>query len=195
MTPAAIAGPRIVLGGNAFGWTADETTSFAILDAFAGGGGVMIDTADVYSAWVAGNSGGESERIIGAWLKTSGKRHAVKIHSKVGMMPGGLAPKQIAAGKIAEAGASNFTAERLQAALDIDTPYRVFQPEYNLAARGTTAEQVRANRGGQINDFMVYDAPLQKLCVAHDIAVLPYFGLASGFLTGKYRSRDTLAVC
>jgi len=229
MTHPAISGPRIVLGGNPFGWTADEPMSFAILDAYVDGGGVMLDTADVYSAWIPGNKGGESESIIGAWLKASGKRDKVKIHTKVGMMPGGLAPERIAAacdaslkrlgveqidlyyahrddpdvpqeavaeafdrlmaaGKIAALGASNFFADRLQSALDIGTPYTVLQPEYNVAARGATAAQIRTNRGGSITEFMVYDARLQKLCVASGIAVLPYFGLASGFLTGKYRS-------
>ncbi len=233
MSHAAITGPRIVLGGNPFGWTADEPMSFAILDAYVEGGGVMLDTADVYSAWIPGNSGGESETIIGAWMKARGTRHKVKIHTKVGMMPGGLAPERIAAaceaslkrlgveqidlyyahrddatvpqevvaeafdklmaaGKIASLGASNFFADRLQAALDLGTPYTVLQPEYNVAARGTTAAQIRANRGGTITEFMPYDEPLQKLCIARGIAVLPYFGLASGFLTGKYRSADDL---
>lgn len=233
MTHPAISGPRIVLGGNPFGWTADEKTSFAILDAYVDGGGVMLDTADVYSAWIPGNKGGESESIIGAWLKASGKRHSVKIHTKVGMFPGGLAPERItaacegslrrlgvdqidlyyahrddpevpqeevaetfsallAADKVASLGASNFFAGRLQSALDVGTPYTVLQPEYNLAARGETGKQVRANRGGTLTEFMSYDGPLQKLCLAHGIAVLPYFGLASGFLTGKYRSLDDL---
>lgn len=233
MTHPALSGPRIVLGGNPFGWTADEKTSFAILDAYVDGGGVMLDTADVYSAWIPGNKGGESETIIGAWLKATGKRDKVKIHTKVGMMPGGLKPTQIAdtcdaslkrlgveridlyyahrddadvpqeqvaeafekliaAGKIAALGASNFFADRLQSALDLGTPYTILQPEYNIAARGQTAKQLRERRAGTPTEFMVYDHSLQELCVARNIAVLPYFGLASGFLTGKYRSQEDL---
>ncbi len=232
MSNPAISGPRIVLGGNVFGWTADEARSFAILDAYVEGGGVMIDTADVYSAWIPGNRGGESETIIGAWMKARGTRHKLKIHTKVGMMPGGLAPEQITttceaslkrlgveqidlyyahrddvgvpqdvvaeafnklrqAGKIASLGASNFTVARLQSALDLGTPYAVLQPEYNLVARGATGEQIAANRVPP-TEFMPYGGALQALCVARDIAVLPYFGLASGFLTGKYRSADDL---
>jgi aryl-alcohol dehydrogenase-like predicted oxidoreductase len=232
MTNPAITGPRIVLGGNTFGWTTDQQASFAVLDAYVDGGGVMIDTADVYSAWIPGNKGGESETIIGAWIKSRGKRDKVKVHTKVGMMPGGLKPERIteacdaslarlgveqidlyyahrddaevpqeavaeafdrllAAGKIASLGASNFKADRLQSALAIGTPYTVLQPEYNMAARGKTAEQIRANRAPP-TEFLPYDASLQKLCVETGIAVLPYFGLASGFLTGKYRSANDL---
>jgi aryl-alcohol dehydrogenase-like predicted oxidoreductase len=228
----AISGPRIVLGGNTFGWTTDEQASFAVLDAYVDGGGVMIDTADVYSAWIPGNKGGESETIIGAWMKSRGKREQVKVHTKVGMLPGGLQPdtiaaacdaslkrlgieqidlyyahrddqevsqaavaeafeKLFAAGKIASLGASNFTADRLQSALDNGTPYTVLQPEYNMATRGKTADHIRANRAPP-TEFRPYDAPLQQLCVERGISVLPYFGLASGFLTGKYRSADDL---
>ena len=90
----------LVLGGNVFGWTADRAASFAVLDAFVAGGGTMIDTADVYSAWAPGHSGGESESMIGEWLKASGKRDAVLIATKVGMLPGDggekLAPARIA---------------------------------------------------------------------------------------------------
>lgn len=91
----------LVLGGNVFGWTADRAASFAVLDAFVAGGGTMIDTADVYSAWVPGHRGGESETVIGEWLKASGKRDQVQIATKVGMLPGEggekLAPARIAA--------------------------------------------------------------------------------------------------
>ncbi|KAK0340509.1 hypothetical protein LTR94_030214, partial [Friedmanniomyces endolithicus] len=91
----------LVLGGNVFGWTADRATSFAVLDAFVDGGGTMIDTADVYSAWVPGHSGGESETVIGEWLKAGGKRDKVLIATKVGMLPGDggekLAPARIVA--------------------------------------------------------------------------------------------------
>ena len=234
MSNPAIGGRRLVLGGNVFGWTADRETSFAILDAFVDAGGSMIDTADVYSAWVPGHQGGESESVIGEWLHRSSKRDAVRIATKVGMLPGdggkGLAPARIAAacdaslqrlgveridlyyahrddpdtpqeaveeafaalvqaGKVGVLGASNFTVERLRAALDLGTPYRVFQPEYNLVARGNLADGLRANREGDLTE---YEGPLQHLCVERGIAVLPYFGLASGFLTGKYRSAADL---
>ena len=214
----------LVLGGNVFGWTADRTASFAILDAFVARGGTMIDTADVYSAWVPGHSGGESETMIGEWLKRSGKRDDVIIATKVGMLPGEggdkLAPARIAAacdaslkrlgtdridvyfahqdddgvpqedvlaafgqlidaGKVGVIGASNFHAARLKSALDLARDgalphYRVLQPEYNLVSRKK------------------FEGELQDLCVEHNIAVTPYYGLASGFLTGKYRSKDDL---
>ncbi|WP_010185399.1 aldo/keto reductase [Sphingomonas sp. PAMC 26605] len=210
----------LVLGGNVFGWTADEATSFAVLDAFVAGGGTMIDTADVYSAWVPGHQGGESERVIGAWLKQSGKRQQVQIATKVGMLPGEggekLAPTRIAAacdaslqrlgvetidlyfahqdddavaqedalaafgklidaGKIRALGASNFHAARLKSANDAAKAhglphYHVLQPEYNLVSRHK------------------FEGQLQDYCVEHNIGVVPYYGLASGFLTGKYRS-------
>jgi aryl-alcohol dehydrogenase-like predicted oxidoreductase len=212
----------LVLGGNVFGWTADQTTSFAVLDAFVAGGGTMIDTADAYSAWVPGHSGGESESAIGAWLKHSGKRDQVQIASKVGMLPGDggekLAPARIAAacdaslrrlgvetidlyfahqddeavpqeevlaafgklvdaGKIRALGASNFHARRLKSANDVaremDLPrYHVLQPEYNLVSRHK------------------FEGELQSFCVENNIGVVPYYGLASGFLTGKYRNAD-----
>ncbi|CAN5517169.1 aldo/keto reductase [soil metagenome] len=214
----------LVLGGNVFGWTADKATSFAVLDAFVAGGGTMIDTADVYSAWVPGHQGGESETVIGEWLKASGKRDQVLIATKVGMLPGEggekLAPARIAAaaeaslkrlgtdhidlyyahqdddsvpqdavleafggliaaGKVRVLGASNFHAARLKSALDTATAkdlprYHVLQPEYNLVSRHK------------------FEGQLQDLCVEHNIGVLPYYGLASGFLTGKYRSTADL---
>ncbi len=214
----------LVLGGNVFGWTADRATSFAVLDAFVDAGGTMIDTADVYSAWVPGHRGGESEAIIGDWLKQSGKRDRVLIATKVGMLPGEggekLAPARIAAaaeasltrlgtdridlyyahqddedvpqtavleafgklvdaGKVRVVGASNFHAGRLKsandAARDAGLPhYHVLQPEYNLVSRHK------------------FEGQLQDYAVEHNIAVLPYYGLASGFLTGKYRSADDL---
>ncbi len=215
----------LVLGGNVFGWTADQATSFAVLDAFVDAGGTMIDTADVYSAWVPGHRGGESEAIIGAWLKASGKRERVQIATKVGMLPGEggtkLAPvriesacdaslkrlgietidlyfahqdddavpqevvleafaRLIAAGKVRVLGASNFHAARLKSANDLATVhglphYHVLQPEYNLVCRHA------------------FEGELQDYCVTHNIGVVPYYGLASGFLTGKYRSADDLS--
>ena len=214
----------LVLGGNVFGWTADRTASFAVLDAFVAGGGTMIDTADVYSAWVDGHHGGESETLIGDWLKASGKRDQVLIATKVGMLAGEggekLRPARIAAacdaslrrlgtdridlyfahqddadtpladvlgafGRLAEAGkvraigASNYDAARLKEAQDIARDlrlpsYQVLQPEYNLVSRGK------------------FEGGLQDFCVRSGIGVVPYYGLASGFLTGKYRSEADL---
>lgn len=214
----------MVLGGNVFGWTADRATSFAILDRFVDAGGSLIDTADVYSAWVPGHRGGESESVIGEWLRASGKRDCVAICTKVGMLPGDggekLAPARIAAacdaslarlgvetidlyyahqddpdtpqeavleafdrlvsaGKVRHIAASNFSAARLKSAHEIAVthglpPYRALQPEYNLVSRER------------------FEGELQDYCVTHNIGVLPYFGLASGFLTGKYRSEADL---
>jgi aryl-alcohol dehydrogenase-like predicted oxidoreductase len=216
----------LVLGGNVFGWTADRAASFAVLDAFVAGGGTMIDTADVYSAWAPGHSGGESETMIGAWLRDSGHRDRVLIATKVGMLPGEggekLAPARIAAaceaslkrlgtdridlyfahqdddavpqdavleafgrliqaGKIRVVGASNFSAVRLKSANDAATAaghlprYHVLQPEYNLVSRHK------------------FEGELQDYCVTENIGVVPYYGLASGFLTGKYRTLDDLS--
>jgi len=216
----------LVLGGNVFGWTADKTASFAVLDAFVAGGGTMIDTADMYSSWVDGHKGGESETMIGDWLRTSGRRDDVLIATKVGMLPGEggekLQPARIAAaaeaslqrlgtdridlyyahqdddtvpqeavleafgklvdaGKVRVIGASNFHAARLKSAVDAakasDLPrYHVLQPEYNLVSRDK------------------FEGELQDYCVTENIGVLPYYGLASGFLTGKYRTPDDLGV-
>ena len=214
----------LVLGGNVFGWTADEKTSFAVLDAFVAGGGNAIDTADVYSAWVPGHAGGgQSETVIGNWLKQRSRRDDVLIFSKVGMDLGdgkkGLAKAYIKQaveaslkrlqtdyidlyqshkddeglpvtepleayaellkeGKIRAIGASNFKPERLQAALDAAQNglprYESLQPEYNLYAHET---------------FEHDDLPIVQ---ASGIGVIPYFGLASGFLTGKYRTEADL---
>ena len=214
----------LVLGGNVFGWTADRAASFAVLDAFVDGGGTMIDTADAYSAFVPGHVGGESETIIGEWLKASGKRDKVLIATKVGMLPGeggeNLAPTRIAAaaeaslkrlgtdridlyfahrddeavpqadvlaafgklidaGKVRALGASNFHAARLKSANDIAKAqglprYHALQPEYNLVSRHK------------------FEGELQDYCIDHNIGVVPYFGLASGFLTGKYRTEADL---
>ncbi|MFD1036110.1 aldo/keto reductase [Sphingomonas hankookensis] len=216
--------PPLILGGNVFGWTIDRAESFRILDAFVDLGGTMIDTADVYSAWVDGHRGGESETILGEWLRQSGKRDRVLIATKVGMLPGDggekLAPARIAAaaegslarlgtdhidlyyahqddedtpqadylaafgrlidaGKVRVLGASNFRAMRLKSALDLATAeglprFHALQPEYNLVSRHK------------------YEGELQNLCVEHNIGVAPYFGLAAGFLTGKYRSTEDL---
>jgi len=209
--------PRLVLGGNVFGWTATGEEAFAILDRFAEAGGVMIDTADVYSAWVPGHKGGESESLIGEWLKRRGRRDDVLIATKVGYMSG-LAPDTIAAaaeaslqrlgidtidlyyahkddeatpladtlgafdrlvkaGKVRTIGASNYSADRLNAALDISEQhglarYEALQNEYNLMTRDK------------------FEGALQQLCLDRNVGSLPFYGLASGFLTGKYRSEE-----
>ncbi len=219
----SIGGIRLCLGGNAFGWTADQDASFAVLDKFYEAGGRMVDTAQGYSVWVPGHVGGESETMIGKWLAARGVRGEMLIATKIGMdgAPGGLTPDRLAselekslerlqtdyvdlyyahrddtltpldeiaggfdqlvkAGKVREIGASNFTAERLEEACEAAeafgyVPYTMLQNEYNLVNRG---------------DF---DTPLQQLCAQRGIALLPYFGLASGFLTGKYRSTADFA--
>ena len=214
----------LCFGGNVFGWTADEATSFQLLDAFVAGGGNFIDTADVYSRWVPGHQGGESEAIIGRWLKARGGRDKVVIATKTGAeltsTDKGLArarvekqidaslqrlgtdyvdlyyshrddeatpmeevletyDRLIKAGKVRAIGASNFSADRLKLALDTADQhglprYTVLQPLYNLYDRE-------------------FEGPLQDLCVAEGVAVAPYYTLASGFLTGKYRSEADLS--
>jgi aryl-alcohol dehydrogenase-like predicted oxidoreductase len=215
----------LALGGNVFGWTADEATSFSLLDAFVGAGFNLIDTADTYSRWVPGHKGGESETIIGKWLKRSGRRRDVVIATKVGMDMGeagiGLSGKHIlrsadaslkrlgtdvidlyqahkddprtplgetleafgkliAQGKVRAIGASNYRAERLEEALKLSRRhghprFESLQPLYNLYDRAD------------------YEENLEPLCVKEKLAVLSYFSLASGFLTGKYRRNEDLA--
>lgn len=212
----------LVLGGNVFGWTADETASFAVLDAFVDRGFNFIDTANVYSAWVPGHPGGESETILGKWFARSGKRNNVVLATKVGMeMPDGgkgLAKKYIfeeiekslrrlktdhvdlyqshkddestpfeetleayatliEQGKVRAIGASNFKGERLTAAIEFAEKaglpvYRTLQPEYNLYSREG------------------YETDLAPVAAKFELGVIPYYGLASGFLTGKYQSAD-----
>jgi aryl-alcohol dehydrogenase-like predicted oxidoreductase len=209
----------LVLGGNVFGWTASERTSFSILDAFVDHGLDFIDTADVYSAWVDGHHGGESETIIGKWFKESGKRDKIVLATKVGALgtrPGlsaanveaavndslkrlktdyidvyfshrddektpleetlGAYQKLVAAGKVRVIGASNYTGARLEEALALSKKhgfpaYQVLQPEYNLY-----------DRAG-------YETDLEPVATEHKLAVVPYYSLASGFLSGKYRSK------
>ena len=210
----------LALGGNVFDWTADEAASFAVLDAFVDAGGTMIDTADVYSAWVPGHSGGESERVIGRWLKRDpSRRDKVVIATKVGFFKG-LAPEKILAacdaslerlgidridlyyqhkddesvplldslgafeqlveaGKIRAIGLSQFTAERLEEALATSrrlglTPISALQPWYNLVEREK------------------FEADLRSVALYHGLAVFPFYSLANGFLTGKYRSKEDL---
>ena len=209
----------LALGGNVFGWTADEPASFAILDAFVDAGGTMIDTADVYSAWAPGHTGGESETVIGRWLKRSGKRDRVVIATKVGFMAG-LKPETIAAacnaslqrlgvecidlyyqhkdddsvpladslgafeeliehGKIREIGLSQFTPERLDEAMQVVETQGLTRPcalqaWYNLVERAKL------------------EGPLGDTAIAHGLGIFPFYALANGFLTGKYRSRGDL---
>ena len=209
-----------VLGGNVFGMTADKAASFAVLDRFVEHGGGMIDTADVYSAWVPGHKGGESETMMGAWLRESGARDKVLIATKVGMMPGGLKPDRIRdavqgsldrlgtdvidlyfahkddpdvpldevlgafaelvdAGIVRAIGASNYSAERLAEALRVADEkglprFTAMQPELNLLDRAQ------------------YEGPLQQLCIDEGLGVVTYFSLASGYLSGKYRSAADL---
>jgi len=210
----------LALGGNVFDWTADEATSFAVLDAFVDAGGTMIDTADVYSAWVPGHTGGESERLIGRWLKRDpSKRDKVVIATKVGFFEG-LAPEKILAacdaslerlgvdridlyyqhkddqgvpfadslgafdrlvqaGKIRAVGLSQITAERLEEAVETArslglTAVSALQPWYNLVEREK------------------FEADLRDVALRHGLAVFPFYSLANGFLTGKYRSKEDL---
>ena len=203
----------LMLGGNVFGWTADEKASFAVLDAFVEQGGDAIDTADVYSSWVPGHSGGESESVLGRWFKANGKRDKVMIATKVGMWDkrlglkrenilaaaddslkrlqtdridlyqlhrddGATAPEEfigaldelVKAGKVRAIGVSNFNPTRLSAALAAGGPrIATLQPEYSLMSRAIETDLV-------------------PLCVREHVSIIPYFSLASGFLTGKYRS-------
>ena len=206
-------------GGNVFGWTADEATSFRLLDAFVDHGFEFIDTADVYSVWVPGHTGGESETVLGKWFKRSGKRDHVVLATKVGFIKGlkpdyirqavedslkrlqtdridlyqshkddpdtpqaetlGAYADLVKAGKVRVIGASNYSAARLKEALDISARnglprYECMQPEYNLVERG------------------IYEGELQDLCVKEEIGVIPFYSLAAGFLTGKYRSEADL---
>jgi aryl-alcohol dehydrogenase-like predicted oxidoreductase len=208
---------RLCLGGNVFGWTADEDQSFAVLDAYVAAGGNFIDTADVYSAWADGNSGGESETIIGRWLARRGTRDDVVVATKVGMLAGFNNQKRdtvltaaerslkrlgvdhidlyynhlddadtpleetlaaydqlVRDGKVRYVAASNFSAERLAKALEIQeregfAKFVALQPEYNLVSRDG------------------FEGDLQKVVADNGLATLPYWGLARGFLTGKYR--------
>lgn len=215
----------LAFGCNVFGWTVDEPTAFRLLDAFVDRGFGLVDTADVYSKWAPGNSGGESETILGRWIGRSGKRDRLVVATKVGLeMPGGgkgLSARHIRAsceaslrrlqvdridlyqahaedpatpveetleafdrlmreGKVRAIGASNHGAPALSAALAAASrrgfaSYATLQPEYNLCTRSE------------------FEGALMTLCVRAGIGVIPYYGLASGFLTGKYRTKADLA--
>ncbi|MCS0601547.1 aldo/keto reductase [Streptomyces sp. LP11] len=212
----------LCLGGNVFGWTADEETSFAVLDAYTAAGGNFVDTADSYSAWIEGNQGGESETIIGKWVKARGNRDDVVIATKVSQHPDfqglsaanikaaadaslrrlgtdhidlyythfdqpevpveeiiGALDELVRAGKVRNIAASNISAERLQASLEFSdregfARYVALQPHYNLVSRDT------------------YEGPLQDVAAREGLSAVPYFSLASGFLTGKYRPGTTV---
>jgi aryl-alcohol dehydrogenase-like predicted oxidoreductase len=207
----------VALGGNVFGWTSNEEESFAVLDGYAAAGGNFIDTADVYSAWAPGNSGGESETILGRWIASRARRDQTIIATKVGKHPQfqGLSPKNIRAaaesslkrldteyidlyyahaddeqtpleetlgafdalireGKVRYIAASNYSAPRLAKALDISdregfARYVALQQHYNLMERD------------------LYEGELSDLVAREGLSSVPYFSLASGFLTGKYR--------
>jgi aryl-alcohol dehydrogenase-like predicted oxidoreductase len=219
-----LSAPPILLGSNVFGWTVNEADSFRILDAALDAGLNFIDTADVYSTWVPGNQGGESETIIGKWLARNGKRNQVTIATKVGMDMGGgkkgLAARymeqeledslrrlqtdridlyqsheddpsvpieetmrafdsMVKKGKVRFIGASNYNGARLREAMETAknsglTPYRTLQPHYNLMDRAE------------------YEADLAPVAAEYKLAVIPYFSLAKGFLTGKYRGAADL---
>lgn len=214
----------LTLGGNVFGWTIDEKKSFAILDAFHTAGYDLIDTADVYSRWFPGNKGGESETIIGRWMKVRKNRDKIIIATKVGGDMGQgkkdlsvayilkavedslsrlqtdyidlyqshyddpatpveetleAYSKLVKQGKVRVIGASNFTPERLLQSLEASKQsgypvYQTLQPLYNLY------------------DREVFERELQPICIEHGVGVIPYYSLASGFLTGKYRSEKDL---
>jgi len=215
----------LAFGGNVFGWTADEATSHRLLDAFVDAGFNLVDTADIYSVWAPGHTGGESESIIGRWLKARGGRDRIVLATKVGMKMGegrtGLSRRWIrqavedslrrlqtdhidlyqahqddpdtpleetltafseliAEGKVRAIGASNYSAPRLAEALAtsrrLGLPrYETLQPHYNLVERAG------------------YETDLEPLCRAEGLGVINYFGLARGFLAGKYRSEADLS--
>ncbi|MFF3373229.1 aldo/keto reductase [Streptomyces sp. NPDC002680] len=207
----------LALGGNVFGWTADEKASFEVLDAYAAAGGNFLDTADSYSAWIDGNQGGESETIIGKWLKSRGNRADIVVATKVSQHPDfpglsganikaaadaslrrldtdhidlyfthfdrpevpveeiiGALDELVTAGKVRHIAVSNISPERLQDSLDFSdreglAKYVAIQPHYNLVSRDT------------------YEGARQDIASRTGLAAVPYFALASGFLTGKYR--------
>ncbi|MFI8069138.1 aldo/keto reductase [Streptomyces sp. NPDC086033] len=212
----------LTLGGNVFGWTADEAQSFAVLDAYTAAGGNFVDTADSYSAWVDGNSGGESETVIGKWLAARGNRDDVVIATKVSQHPDfpgltatnikaaadaslqrlgtdhidlyythfdktevpveeiiGALDELVKAGKVRAIGASNISAARLAESLAFSdreglARYVALQPQYNMVSRDT------------------YEGELQAVAAREGLAAVPYYALASGFLTGKYRPGATV---
>ncbi|MGW4383624.1 aldo/keto reductase [Kitasatospora sp. NPDC004531] len=214
---SGLAVSQLSLGGNVFGWTADEAQSFAVLDAYAAAGGNFVDTADVYSSWAPGNSGGESETVIGHWLRSRGNREQIVVATKAGMAPGldnlkrdtvrravegslrrlgveridlfythrddpdtpveeivTTLDELVREGKVRELAASNIGPQRLAASLEFAAReglarYVAVQPHYNLVSRDT------------------YEGELADVVAAHGLSAVPYYALAAGFLTGKYR--------
>ena len=210
------------LGGNTFGWTSDRETSFAVLDAFVAAGGSFIDTADAYAAWAEGSEGGDSETVLGEWFEARGNREEIVLATKVGAKPSrtGLSAANVEAaldeslerlrtdridlyyahyddeavsieeqvriadglvrsGRVRHLGLSNYSPERMREWFEVATregltvPVAI-QPHYNLLARA-----------GYEKDY----APIAR---EFDAAVMPYFSLASGLLTGKYRTKEDL---
>lgn len=212
--------PPLVLGGNVFGWTADKAASFAVLDRFVDCGGRMIDTADVYSAWVPGHQGGESETMLGEWLKVSGAREKVLIATKVGMMPGGLRPDHIRAAvdesldRLGVDAIDLYFAHKDDPDVPLDEVVAAFGELVHagkVRAIGASnysadrlAEALRLADARGLPRFTVmqpelnlldrdqYEGALQRLCIAESIGVIPYYSLGAGYLTGKYRSADDL---
>jgi aryl-alcohol dehydrogenase-like predicted oxidoreductase len=209
-----------VLGGNVFGMTADKAASFAVLDRFVERGGGMIDTADVYSAWVPGNKGGESESMMGAWLKQSGARDKILIATKVGMMPGGLKPERIreaVQGSLDRLGTDVidlYFAHKDDPDVPLDEVLGAFAELVDagivraIGASNYSAERLAeslrvADEKGlprftamqpELNllDRDQYEGALQELCIAEGLGVVTYFSLASGYLSGKYREDGDL---
>lgn len=209
-----------VLGGNVFGMTADKAASFAVLDRFVERGGGMIDTADVYSAWVPGHKGGESESMMGAWLKESGARDRVLIATKVGMMSGGLKPERIreaVQGSLDRLGTDVidlYFAHKDDPDVPLDEVLGAFAELVDAGivraigasnySAGRLAEALRiADEKGlprftamqpELNllDRDQYEGALQRLCIDEGLGVVTYFSLASGYLSGKYREPDDL---
>ena len=209
-----------VLGGNVFGMTADREASFAVLDRFVELGGGMVDTADVYSAWVPGHKGGESESMMGAWLKESGARDRVMIATKVGMMPGGLKPDRIreaVRGSLDRLGTDVidlYFAHKDDPDVPLDEVLGAFAELVDagivraIGASNYSAERLAealrvADEKGlprftamqpELNllDRTQYEGPLQQLCIDEGLGVVTYFSLASGYLSGKYREPGDL---
>jgi aryl-alcohol dehydrogenase-like predicted oxidoreductase len=210
----------LALGGNVFDWTADEATSFAILDAFVDAGGMMIDTADVYSAWVPGHKGGESEALIGRWLKRMpAKRDKVVIATKVGMMAG-LAPDTIR--EACDASLERLGVERIDVyyqhkddeSVKLDESLGAFSELVgsgkvgaiglsNITAGRLDEAMATARRCGYVPPSAVqpwynllerdrFESELRDVALRNGLAVFTYYSLANGYLTGKYRSREDL---
>jgi aryl-alcohol dehydrogenase-like predicted oxidoreductase len=209
--------PPLVLGGNVFGWTADRETSFAVLDAFFAGGGTMVDTADVYSSWVPGNKGGESETIIGEWMKARGNRDRVLVATKVGWQDG-LAPTTIARG--VEASLRRLQTDRIDLYYthkdDESVPVADFLGALDRLVRdgkvrAIGASQISAERleqaleASRANGLAAYsvlqtwynlverprfEADLAPLVQRHGLGMVAFYSLASGYLTGKYRQES-----